>query len=188
MEHPLEMIYEYVEQAYLRQQVGDVLLRCLEKEDIEPMQKMVEELILSGPEPLSVLRQFISETNVHRSHIEDQLHQLLVALQAEWEKHGIAAVQFPNIILYSWLPAEVCLEMLDQEGIAEEQAQIIYKTTIQKNRKQMTDLADQLRMIKEIEVYLQDWLWGMAYETFHREHPKEYPHSRQQKRGGKPGL
>lgn len=173
MENPLDTIYEYVEQTYLRQQFGDVLIRCLEKGDIEPMQKIVEELILTQPHSLRLLRHIITETNTQRAHIEDKLHQLLVLLQGEWKNHGIQAAQFQQIILYSMLPAEICLEMLGLEGIDEEKAKLIYTTTIKKNRRQMSDLSVQLRMIKEIEDYLQDWLWGMAYEAFHREYPND---------------
>jgi len=172
--HPLAMIYEYIEHAYVRQQAGDVLIRCLEEQDVDPMYKLVEELVIAGPQSIVVLREVIAETDQHRSEIQDRLHRLLVHLQAEWSKNSRVLPELPDMLLYSWLPADICIEMIVQDGMQEEQARLVYNTIVRKNRQNMLDMMDQLRILQDIGAYLQDWLWGLSYESYHQEYPYTY--------------
>jgi hypothetical protein len=45
VDKPLESVFSYVERAYMRLQAGDVLIRCLEDNSLEPIQEMVQGLV-----------------------------------------------------------------------------------------------------------------------------------------------
>ena len=55
IEESLETVFSVVERAFVRMQAGEVLVACLEAEDLTPIQKMVEDLVLAGPRSLNAL-------------------------------------------------------------------------------------------------------------------------------------
>ncbi|MEI7987398.1 MAG: hypothetical protein WCI88_00045 [Chloroflexota bacterium] len=159
--------FEFAEHTYLRLQAGDLLTRCLEQDNLNPIQEMVEELILSGPKSISVLREILVETEQRRANVQDSLHKLFVDFQNQHQQ----LKDFPNILAFVWMPAEICLEGLIKHGMSEVDAQMVYSDIIRKNRKNILDLTSQLNLLKDVQNYLHDWLWGMAYQSFHQAHP-----------------
>jgi HPt (histidine-containing phosphotransfer) domain-containing protein len=118
---PLDAVHSYVERAYIRLQAGDVLIRCLDEATAEPIQQMVEALILAGPSSISVLQEILSEAEQRKGQVLDDLHQL---------KARAASLE------------------LDSDG-----------------SEMINNLEARIRLLEEIETYLQDWVWALAYQS-----------------------
>lgn len=110
-EDPLEAVFSMVERAFMRLQAGDVLLLCLEEDNTVPMQKLVEGLVLAGPQSLNALREVRAEAASRKS------------------------------------------ELLAEFTSSEET---------------MSQVARQIILLEELEIYIEDWMWGLMYQSAHQ--------------------
>lgn len=108
---PLEAVFSMVERAFMRLQAGDVLLLCLEEDNTAPMQKLVEGLVLAGPQSLNALRELRAEATSRKN------------------------------------------ELLGEFSTSEDS---------------LSQLARQIILLEEVEVYIEDWMWGLMYQTAHQ--------------------
>lgn len=107
---PLEAVFSMVERAFIRLQAGDVLLSCLEGNDTTPVQKLVEGLVLAGPQSLNALREVRAEAASRKS--------------------------------------ELIGELAASEG-------------------SMDQITCQIILLEEVEIYIDDWMWGLMYQSAH---------------------
>lgn len=110
-EDPLEAVFSMVERAFVRLQAGDVLGLCLEEDDTAPMQKLVEGLVLAGPQSLNALREIRAEASTRK-------------------------------------------EVLLGE--------------IATSKDSMSQIARQIILLEEVEIYVEDWMWGLMYQSAHQ--------------------
>lgn len=110
-EDPLEAVFTMVERAFMRLQAGDVLLLCLEEDNTVPMQKLVEGLVLAGPQSLNALREV-------RAEAASRKNELLVEFTSSSET--------------------------------------------------MSQVARQIILLEEVEIYIEDWMWGLMYQSAHQ--------------------
>ena len=86
---PLENVYSYVERAYVRLQAGDLLIRCMEESSPNPIQNLVEGLVLAGPQSINAMREILAESERRKSQIQDDLHQLMRDLEKSLNSYGL---------------------------------------------------------------------------------------------------
>ena len=168
-DNPLEAVYSFVERAYMRLQAGDILIRCLEEGNASPMHQMVEALVLAGPQSLNSLQEILSEVGRRKSQVLDDLHQVFNDLQNNLKKHGVRLTGINNALLVTRLSYLNFLAMLREQGITENQAQIDCMQLLKDSKELIINLAAHLNLLDEIENYLQDWVWGLAYQSAHQD-------------------
>jgi len=161
----LENVYQYAERAFIRMQASEVLTRCLEVANLSPIYKLVESLILAGPESLEVFREVLAETNLRKGQVEDDLQQVLSGLQTNLESYGIhlRSVKRPQGVT-RMRPARF-LGMIRSQGVMEEEAQTTCLQLFQDARELVISLGANYNILVEVERYLKDWMWGMFYHT-----------------------
>ncbi len=164
-EDPLLAVYDFVERAYIRMQAGEVLNHCLDKGDPAPIQSLVEGLVLAGPQSLSVLREILAEVNSRKTQLSDDRNQILRKFSSEMKDYGIA-------ISHQWTPAAltrlnpaVFLAILKQQGLTEEHAQAHCLHLFRETKELLGSVSQNFNLLREIEIYLQDWLWGLIYQS-----------------------
>ena len=161
---PIEDVYSYVERAYIRLQAGDILIRCLEDNSTLPIQLMVEGLILAGPHSLNELRQVLAETSTRRLQVEDDLWRVYIDMKRIMGDQGLI---FPERGDYHYVLALTPLELLvlmTKQGIEDNIQQSACLRVFQDGHELMLNLNNNLRLLAEIEMYIMDWSWGLAYE------------------------
>jgi len=89
LDESLDAVFSMVEKAFMRLQAGDVLVSCLEKDDTAPMQKLVEGLVLAGPQNLTVLQEILAEASKRKSQMQDDLNQVLNETEMNLEGYGV---------------------------------------------------------------------------------------------------
>jgi hypothetical protein len=165
----LESVYSFAERAYVRLQAGDVLFRCLQESSMSPIQSWVEDLVVDGPQNLETLRAILAEAGERRVQAEADLQELLEEFDANLNHYGVNA---PNDLRASTLQrlSQVrLLTMLKEQGILEQETQLSCLRLLKNVRELSGTLIDHSRLLDQIELYLQDWLWGMVYETARQE-------------------
>ncbi len=162
---PLDAVYSYVERAYVRLQAGDLLIRCLEEDSSTPIQQMVEGLVMAGPKSLVTLQEVLSETEHRKSQVMDDLHQVFSQLESGLKSYGFTIRGIKDSITVTRLTSVRFLAMLREQGIREEEVQVACLQLLRDSKELMVSLAGHIRLLEEIEKYLQDWLWGLAYQS-----------------------
>jgi hypothetical protein len=166
MEHdPLEAVYSFVERAYIRLQAGDLLFRCMEERDISPLQSWVEGLVYAGPKNLDALREILAEVGERQSQSDEDIRQVLQDFRGSLKSYGVRLQGFESGQSLARLTPIRLLTMLREQGISQEETQVACLQLLRDTRDLVTSLATYARLLDEIETYLEDWLWGLMYQT-----------------------
>lgn len=163
-EDPIDAVYSYVERAYVRLQAGDILIRCIEEGNASPVQHMVEELVLAGPQSLAVLREMRAEAALRKSQVLDDLHQIYSDLERSLRTFGVRLTGGVNPVTIKYLRSARFLGMLEEQGVLEKDTQSTCLQMLKDTREIISSLMQHADLLEEIEIYLQDWLWGLAYQ------------------------
>lgn len=164
-EDPLMAVYEFVERSYIRMQAGEVLNHCLDRGNPAPIQSLVEGLVLAGPESLSVLREILAEVNARKTTLLDDCNQILHRFFDRLSSYGISAANQWTMASFSGLNSRMFLSLLKQQGITEEHAQTQCLRLFQETKELLESVTDNIRLLRDIENYLEDWLWGLIYQS-----------------------
>lgn len=164
-EDPLEAVYSYVERAYIRLQAGDVLMRCMEEGSTSPVQQMVEGLVLAGPQSLSTLQEILAEAGQRKSQVIDDLHQVFSELEKGLRNHGVNIHGLRDALSVTRLTSSNFLILLREQNISNEQDQVACLQLLMNSKELMVSLAGHIRLLEDIEKYLQDWSWGLVYQS-----------------------
>ena len=181
-EDPLGAINSFAERAYVRMQAGEMLLYCLEKEDMAPIQTLVEELVLVGPPSLNTLREVLAEANTRKSQLQDDLHQLFSDLDQKLKGYGVILSEFHNPQSLISMNTTALIAYLQEQGVTEDRERSSALQVLQNTQELMATLVRHLRLLDEIELNLWDWLWSLVYQ-FSQEVWSDTPAA-----GGKSGL
>ena len=166
---PLLAVYEYVERAYVRMQAGEVLNNCLDNCNPTPMQDLVEGLVLVGPQSLSVIREILAEVGARKAQLSDDRNQIYHRLTRNLNIHGVCLpLQYTPGSIDHMTPA-VFLAVVSQQGIKDEEAQIQCLRLFQDTRELICSLNENFSLLSDIERYLEDWLWGLIYQSSRQE-------------------
>jgi hypothetical protein len=165
---PLDAVHAYVERAYIRLQAGEVIMRCMDTGSSVPLQQMVEGLILAGPQSLSVLREMLAESGQRKLQVIDDLHQVFSDLQKNLTQYGVHLAGLKGAVSIPGLTQAGFLIMLQEQGVTDEEVQTVCLRILKESRELMESMSGNVVLLEEIETYLADWLWGLAYECAHQ--------------------
>jgi hypothetical protein len=171
-DHPQDSVYSFVERAYMRLQAGDILTRCLEDGRIKPIQDLVEGLVLAGPKNLDSLREILDEAGQRKTQVGDDLHQVFTQFSSVFMSYGVLIEGETAATVQHWTAGQL-LDSMRQQGVYEADVQTACLQVWQDSREILDNLSTKLDLLEEIELYLQDWLWGLAYKTIHRHEESE---------------
>ena len=168
-DHPQDTVYSFVERAYIRMQVGDVLSRCIEDGTIAPIREMVEGLVLAGPQNLATLRDILEEAVQRRTQVQDDLHQVFAQFGMVLKSYGVKIDEKnTSLTIQSWTALSLS-ELMQQQSVEDADAQKACLQVWQDSCDIMDNLSCNLRLLGDVELYLQDWMWGLAFQTAHRQ-------------------
>lgn len=164
-EDPIEAVYAFVERAYVRLQAADMLTLCLEEGRLWPLQTMVEWLVIAGPQSLSALREILAEVYMRRSQLKNDQHQVFAKLEKELKGFGIQLGGVHSLMSLSRLTPVAFLALLRNQNIQNERDQLACLQRLDEALDVMNSLDQHLSLLGEIEVYLEDWLWCLIYQS-----------------------
>jgi hypothetical protein len=155
--------FSYSERDYIRMKVGDVLMLCLEDSSVTPIQKLVESLVVIGPDSMTVLREMLNEANKRKSQVEDDQDQVLQGLRENLNNLGLTLSSTKTPALVIRMRPNRFYELMKKQGILDEAVQIQCLQLLQDSRDLLIGLSIKLDLLSRIEEYLEDWTWGVFY-------------------------
>ena len=165
----LEAVHSFVERAYIRLQAGDMLIRCMDERDIGPLQSWVEGLVYAGPKNLDALREILAEVGERKSQSDEDIRQVLQDFRKSLKSFGVQVHGSESVLSLAQLSPARLLGSLQEQGIAEEETQVACLQLLRDTLDLVNSLAMYAHLLDEIETYLEDWLWGLLYQTAHQE-------------------
>jgi hypothetical protein len=161
---PLDAVHAYVERAYIRLQAGEVIMRCMDTGSTIPIHQMVEALILAGPQNLSMLREMLAESGQRKIQVIDDLHQVFNDLKKNLKLYGVRLPEVKSAGSVSKLSSTSFLSILQEQGVTDEEVQTVCMQILKGSRDLIDSMSGNVILLEEIEMYLSDWLWGLAYQ------------------------
>jgi hypothetical protein len=162
---PTGTIYSIVEKAYFRLQAGDVLTHCLEDGSTNPVHELIQEMVLAGPQSLEALREILGETIKRKALVYDDLNQVTNQLSIILMGYGISLEQKGGHQVLQALNEDQLLEMLDEQNIIESEERSAALQILRDSQELIAVLNSKAQLLDNIEIYLQDWLWGLTYQS-----------------------
>jgi hypothetical protein len=160
----LEAFYRYAERNVIRQQAADVLNRCMEDSSTTAVQQLVEGLVLAGPQSMDAISEILAETAQRKVQVMDDLRQVFLELERGLKSYGVDICEVADSMSMVKLSAARFRHFLQVANIAEENRPVCMRM-MRNSKDLMTGLAKHIHLLEEIEKYLQDWLWGLAYQS-----------------------
>lgn len=162
---PSSTIYAIVEKAYFRLQAGDVLNHCIEDASTHPIHEMIQEMVVAGPQNLEALREILGETSKRKSQVYDDLNQVTNQLSIILKGFGVSLeAQGSNQALHT-LTENQLVDLMDTQGVTEKETRSSTLQVMKDSRELINTLNGKILLLENIETYLQDWLWGLTYQS-----------------------
>lgn len=172
---PLESVHSFVERAYMRMQAGDILIRCMEENSTQPIQQMIESLVLAGPRSLNALGETLVETEQRKLQVQDDLHQLLKNLEESLKSYGVNLNGNGNIEAVTGLSQVGFLSFLRLQDINEQSTQEACLQILKDSRDLIETLSSNYLLLQEIEGTIQDWIWALVVQERHQDARSQSP-------------
>lgn len=162
---PLNAVYAYAERAYIRMHAGDLIMRCLEEGSPAPIQQMVEGLVLAGPQNIEVLKEILVEVAQRKSQLEDDANQILTEMVNGLKRCGVVLPGNRSPRSLVRMSALTLVKLLREQDITDEKIQADSLEILRNTKELVKGILGSIRLLSEIERHLQDWLWGLAYQS-----------------------
>jgi hypothetical protein len=156
-------VFDFVEHAFIRMQAGEVLTQCLDDGKLAPLQSLVETLIVAGSQSLDYLREILEEVYRRKSQITNDQHQVFVKLESELGNYAIHLGGLHSVMSLVRLTPMGFLEFLRSQKIEDEAVQMVCMQRLDEALSLLRSLNGHLHLLEDIEMYLDDWMWGLIY-------------------------
>ncbi len=162
---PNPSIYSIVEKAYYRLQAGDVLSHCMEDGSIEPIHEMIQGMVLAGPQSLEALREILGEAMKRKTQVYDDLNQVISQLSIILKGYGVSLETHAGKQEIQSITEVQVTGLLDAQGITDAETRSSCIQVVNDSRELINTLNNKIQLLENIENYLQDWLWGLTYQS-----------------------
>jgi hypothetical protein len=167
--NPLDAVYSFIERAYVRLQAGDLIFRCLEVRSLNPLQSWVESLVLAGPQNLEVFREILQEVDERKAQSAEDLQQVITNFENNLQSYGVKVGEPKRPLALSKLTAARFLSLIVEQGVTEQKNQIACLELLRDTRELISTLNTHAGLLREIEIYIKDWMWGLVYVSAHQD-------------------
>jgi hypothetical protein len=130
---------------------------------------MVEGLVLAGPVSISAMREILAETGRRKAQVQDDLQHVLKGLDSSLRSYGVRLTgNIAGLSLTSLTPVAL-MAILRKQDIHDHATQVACLQILKETRDLFDSMAGRLKLLEDVEHYLYDWLWGIAYQSTHKD-------------------
>ncbi len=157
------------EREYIRMKVGDVLMVCMEDSSVIPIQKLVESLVMVGPESLEIMREILSEITLRRAQVRNDQQVVYQGFHSSLESLGVDLKTYPKMNAFFGIRPMHIVNLLKRRGVQDKEIHNQCLQILVDTRELMSDLRSRLDLLNRIEQYLIDWTWAVLYLSSHQQ-------------------
>ncbi len=157
------------DREYIRMKVGDVIMLCLDDSSVIPIQRLVESLVIIGPESLDVLREILSEISLRRAQVRDDQQQVFQGFHSNLTKMGVIFKTNNRVQSFFGIRPVHIINSLKRNGVQDSEIHNQCMQMLVDTRELMFDFRSKLDLLDRIEHYLIDWTWAVLYFSSHQQ-------------------
>ena len=132
------------------------------------MQKLVEGLVLAGPQSLNALREIRAEVTTRKVELQEEIARVFSKMEDELHGLGVNLAILPDHISITHLEPSNFNHLLGHQGFPDDASQVKCARLLNSSKEIMSQLARQILLLDEVELYLDDWIWGLMYQSAHQ--------------------
>jgi len=102
---------------------------------------------------------------MRRSQLKNDQHQVFAKLENELKSYGFRLGDIHSLMSLSRLTPTAFLALLQSQSVVDETDQLICLQRLDDALDVMKSLDGHLDLLDDIEVYLEDWLWCLIYQS-----------------------
>lgn len=159
----------YNERKYIRIKVDDVLMVCMEDSSAVPIQKLVESLVIVGPESLGILREILSEISLRRAQVRIDQEQVYEGLITNLESMGVKWISSRDENNFYPIRLAHLQDTLKKSGIQDDEVCYRCVQLWVDSHELINDLRIKLDLLDRMEQYLADWIVAVYYLSAHQQ-------------------
>ncbi len=157
------------ERDYVRMRVGDVLMLCMDDSSVIPIQRLVESLVMIGPESLEVMREILSEISLRRAQVRDDQQQVYQGFQSSLDSLGVPLHVGSRVQSFFTIRPKHIITTLKHQGAKDSELESQCIQLLTDTRELMFELRSKMDLLDRIESYLIDWTWAVLYFSSHQQ-------------------
>lgn len=169
MEGPVTGLLEIAERAFVRMQAEQLIADCLDRADVEPLNDLVEGLVLEGPSSIGVLREILEEIRTTRGSLVRESLEVRQELEDTLGEFGAEVTSLPLVSgpLESPQneeadPLEKARRKAPEWDLGEE---ILIAQVYKDAKDRVSAITRKVVMLSGLEASVKDWFDCLAYEA-----------------------
>lgn len=171
MNDPLNELLSFAERSYVRMKAEHLIKECLTKGDEQPLNNLLEELVLAGESSFGILRDVLEAIHAIQSTLSQEGLEVRQDLVEAMHDFG---VEMPELTSSDIVDSfrQMCSRNLGQDiiriaGKLEIEDRILLDELCSEAGQKVSMIARRLSLLKRLEEAVQDWMDAMAYQAAH---------------------
>ncbi|NIM92671.1 MAG: hypothetical protein GTO18_03015 [Anaerolineales bacterium] len=169
MSNPLEELFNFAHQSYVRMEAEQLLSECLELEDPSLFNDMIEGLVLDGASSIVLLREVLEEVLCTKSLLAQEALGIRQDLMDALSEFGVYLPQ----LLYVDAPEAIRriyhqslhIEVTSTEVKLPKEDEALLEEICTEAGNRVSIVARRLTLVNIIEECIRDWIGSLAYEA-----------------------
>lgn len=161
----LDFLLKTAGREYLRARLDVVIQECFDAANPEPIQKFVQKLVLAGPSTLEILQDILGDVHFRRDQVQDDLNQVLDGLRDNLSSYGIQLQEGQQLWKLAKGKPDHILELCGSLGIDDAHLRGECLQLVRDSHELVKTLRARLNLLDEMNVCVEDWMWGMYYQS-----------------------
>jgi hypothetical protein len=169
--HALDDLISFAERTYVRLEAEQLIEDCLIKANPEPLNKLLEELVMAGTDSLVVLREILIVIRSVKSTLNQEGMGVQHDLKKTLSQFGVSLPRIPSTGIQEsfWQIYHYGLyqEITAHAPWLEIEDQLLLEEICNEAGKRVAQIVRRLVLLKGLEEHVLDWINGMIYEIAH---------------------
>lgn len=168
MSNPLDELLNFAHRSYVRMEAEQLILECLELDDLAPFNDMLEKLVLAGATSLYLLREVLEEVLSAKSILNKEGLGVRQDLMDAFSEFGVNAPE----LLYAEGPE--AFQQIYHQNIQEHISAVapnlragdeaLLQEICSEASARVVNIARRVSLLKILEDAVRDWMSSLAYE------------------------
>jgi len=168
---PLNELLSFAERSYVRMKAEHLIKECLTKGDEQPLNDLLEELVLAGESSFGILRDVLEAIHAIQSNLSQEGLEVRQDLVQAMRDFG---VQMPELTSTDIVDSfrQMCSLKLGQDILRsaerlEFEDRVLLDELCTEAGQKVSLIARRLSLLRRLEEAVQDWMDAIAYEAAH---------------------
>lgn len=168
MSNPLDELLNFAHRSYVRMEAEQLIIECLELEDLTPFNDMLEKLVLAGSTSLHLLREVLEEVMSAKSLLNQEGLRVRQDLMDALMDFG---VNIPELLyadgpeaFHQIYKQTIQNQIRENSSLLREGDEALLEEICADASERVMKIARRVSLLNMLEDAIRDWMGSLAYE------------------------